>query len=107
MAVRVLIIAPVSSSSQSIPRASHRIHDQFPGERWARFLSYKTLFFNIVTTIGYALSPAMNKSLHATLVKICTSGCVPLFHSLYDGVVASKATTLKFGVLLKIISELL
>ena len=32
-----------------------------------KILSYKTLFFNIVTTIGYALSPAMNKSLHAAL----------------------------------------
>jgi len=39
-----------------------------------QILSYKTLFFDIVTTIGYALSPAMNKSLHAALVKIRTSG---------------------------------
>ena len=28
-----------------------------------QILSYKTLFFDAVTTIGYALSPAMNKSL--------------------------------------------
>jgi len=34
--------------------------------------SYKILFFDIVTTIGYALSPVMNKSLRAALVKICT-----------------------------------
>jgi len=39
-----------------------------------QILRYKTLFFDIVTTIGYALSSAMNKSLHAALVKICTSG---------------------------------
>jgi hypothetical protein len=39
-----------------------------------QILSYKTLFFDTVTTIGYALLPAMNKSLHAALVKICTSG---------------------------------
>jgi len=32
----------------------------------------------------------MNKSLHAALVKICTSGGGPLFHSLYDGVVTRK-----------------
>jgi len=32
----------------------------------------------------------MNKSLHAVLVKICTSGGGPLFHSSYDGVVARK-----------------
>ena len=32
-----------------------------------QILSYKTLFFDVVTTIGYALSPAMNKSLHAAL----------------------------------------
>jgi len=53
-------------------------------------LSYKTLFFDIVTTIGHALSPAMNKSLHAALVKICTSRGGPLFHNLYDGVIARK-----------------
>ena len=55
-----------------------------------QILSYKTPFFDIVTTIGYALSPAMNKSLHAALVKICTRGGGPLFHSSYDGVVAKK-----------------
>jgi hypothetical protein len=55
-----------------------------------QILSYKTLFFDLVTTIGYALSPAMNKSLHAALVKICTSGGGVLFHSSYDGVVARK-----------------
>ena len=35
-----------------------------------QILSYKTPFFDIVTTIGYALSPALNKILHAALVKI-------------------------------------
>jgi len=33
-------------------------------------LSYKILFFNIVTTTKYAFLPAVNKSLHATLVII-------------------------------------
>jgi len=55
-----------------------------------QILSYRALFFDIVTTIGYAHSPAMNKSLHAALVKICTGGRGPLFHSSYDGVVARK-----------------
>jgi len=55
-----------------------------------QILSYKTLFFDFVITIGYALSPAMNKSQHAVLVKICTSGGGPQFHSSYDGVVARK-----------------
>ena len=55
-----------------------------------QLLNYKTLFFYIVTTIGYAISPAMNKSLHATLVKNFTSGGGPLFHSSYDSVVARK-----------------
>ena len=32
----------------------------------------------------------MNKNLHAALVKICTSGGGPLFHSSYDGFVARK-----------------
>ena len=58
-----------------------------------QILSYKTLYFDLVTTIGYALSPAMNKSLHTALVKICTSGGGPLFHSLYDGVIARKMLT--------------
>ena len=45
------------------------------------------IFFNIVTIISYALSPAMNKRLHRdipnseNLVKICTNGDDPLFHS--------------------------
>ena len=44
-------------------------------------LNYKTLFFNIVTTINYAFSPAMNYSLHAALLTICTSGGNPLLLS--------------------------
>ena len=55
-----------------------------------QMLSYKTLFFDIVTTIGYALSPAMNKSLLDALLKICTRGGGPPFHSSYDGVFARK-----------------
>jgi len=53
-------------------------------------LSYETLFFNIVTTISYAFLPAMNKSLHAMLVKICTSRGDSLFHSCYDSIIARK-----------------
>jgi len=34
-----------------------------------QIFSYKTLFFNTVTTISYAFSPAVNKSLHAALLK--------------------------------------
>ena len=52
--------------------------------------SYKMLFFNIITTISYAFSPEMNKSLHVMLIKICTSGCDPLFHSCSDIIVARK-----------------
>jgi len=36
------------------------------------------LFFNIDTTISYVFLPVMSKSLHALLVKICTSGDDPL-----------------------------
>jgi hypothetical protein len=32
----------------------------------------QNISFHIVTTTGYAFSPAMNKSLHAALIKICT-----------------------------------
>ena len=45
-----------------------------------QILSYKTLFFDVVTAIGYAMPPAMNKNLHAPLVKICTSGGDPQSH---------------------------
>jgi len=38
-----------------------------------QIISYKTLFLNIVTIISYAFLPALNKSLHAALVKIYTS----------------------------------
>jgi len=34
--------------------------------------------FKTVTTVSYAFSPAVNKSLHALLVKICTGGVDPL-----------------------------
>ena len=43
-----------------------------------QILRYKTLFFNTVTTISYAFSPAMNKNLHAVLLKICTERLHPL-----------------------------
>ena len=43
-----------------------------------QILSYKTLFFSTATTISYAFSPAMNKGLHATLVKMCSSESNPL-----------------------------
>ena len=46
-----------------------------------QMLRYKTLFFNTVTTISYAFSPMMKKSLHATRIKRCISGSDPLFHS--------------------------
>jgi len=36
-----------------------------------QILSYKTLVFNIVTTMRYAFLPAMYKSLHAALIKMC------------------------------------
>ena len=46
-----------------------------------QILSYKTLFFNIVT-ISYAFPSAMNKSLHVALVKIYTSRGDPLLSPL-------------------------
>jgi len=46
-------------------------------------------YFSTVTTISSAFSPTMNKSLHAALVKICTTGGDQLFQSCYDGVIAS------------------
>ena len=55
-----------------------------------QILSYKTLFFNIVTTISYVFLSAINKRLNAALVKIRTSGGDPLFHTYYDGAFAMK-----------------
>jgi len=43
-----------------------------------QMLSSKRLFFNTVTTMSYALLPAMNKSLHVTLPTMCTIGGDPL-----------------------------
>jgi hypothetical protein len=61
-----------------------------------QILSYKTLFFDIVTTFAYGLSPAMNKRLHTALIIICTTGGGPLFHSSYDGVIAKKMLPTEF-----------
>ena len=61
-----------------------------------KILSYKTLFLDIVATIGYALSPAVSKNLQAALVKICTSGGGPLFQSSYDSVVGRKMLPTQF-----------
>ena len=58
-----------------------------------RILSYKTLFFNVVTTISYAFLPAMNKSLHTMLIEVCISRSDPLFHSCYDGIIARNMST--------------
>ena len=38
-----------------------------------KIIGYKTLFFKPVTTTSYAFSPAINKCLHAELVKTCTA----------------------------------
>jgi len=51
--------------------------------------------FNIVRTISYAFSPVMNKILHATPIKICTSAGDSLFHSFYDGVPARKSLSMQ------------
>jgi hypothetical protein len=44
----------------------------------------------MITTTGYAFSPVMKKSLHATLVKFCTSVGDQLSHSYDGGVVVRK-----------------
>jgi len=42
---------------------------------WATILSQKTLYFDIVTTISYTFSTAMNRNLHAVLVAIWNMVC--------------------------------
>ena len=53
-----------------------------------QILSYKTLFFSIVTTLSCALLPATNKSLYTALIIIYTNRGDPVFHSCYDGIIA-------------------
>ena len=53
-------------------------------------LSYKILFFRTVTSVSYAFSPGMNKSLQAMLIKIRSRGGDPWFHSCYNSTVARK-----------------
>lgn len=53
-------------------------------------LCYGTQFSDVVITISRAFSTAMNSSLHAALIKVCTSGGDPLLHSCYEGVAAGK-----------------
>ena len=43
-----------------------------------QILHYNSLFFSAVTTMSCAFSLAMNKSLHAMLITICTRGGGPL-----------------------------
>jgi len=47
-----------------------------------QILSYKILFFKLVTTISCAFSPALNQSLRAVLEKFSTSRDDPLSLSL-------------------------
>ena len=48
------------------------------GKQCSEVLRDKTLFFNADTTISCLFLSAMNKTTHATLIKICTSGDDPL-----------------------------
>jgi len=57
--------------------------------------SGEALCFNTVTTIGFAFVPAMSESLHTMLVKICTRGRNPLFHSCYDRAIARKMLSMQ------------
>ena len=43
---------------------------------------------NLVTTISYVFSPAVNRSLQVTLIKICTIRANLLLHSCYDSATA-------------------
>jgi len=45
-------------------------------------INYKMVLFNTVTTISYAFSPVMNKSLHAAVMKVFIIGDDPLSLSL-------------------------
>jgi len=50
-----------------------------------QILSSKTLLFKIVTTTSRVSSPAMNKSLHATFIKLYTKDGDSMLHS-YDSI---------------------
>ena len=55
------------------------------------------IFFNTVTTVSCAFSRVINKSLHAMLVKICTSSGDSLVRNCYDGVIARKMLLTQFN----------
>ena len=52
----------------------------------------QNIFFSTVTTISYVFSPTISKSLHATLVKVCTNRGDPVFHRCCEGTVARKTS---------------
>lgn len=46
--------------------------------------------YTVATTISYAFSLAVDKSLYSAPVKICTSTRDPLFHNIYDCIISRK-----------------
>ena len=72
------VVCSASTASYLLPwklQQKQKVQSQYFIQK---VLNYKTLFSSIVITISCALSPAMNKSLHAMLVKTCTSRGDPL-----------------------------
>jgi len=63
---------------------NYNIYKQHNNTLIEQVLSYKALFFTTAATISYAFSTVMNKSMHATIVKICSVGGDPLLPSYYD-----------------------
>jgi hypothetical protein len=67
-----------SNVSYLFPRKLQQLKSAEQGRWMEQVFSYKTVSFQIVTATGCAFSPAMNKCLHAALVKICASGGSPI-----------------------------
>lgn len=53
-----------------------------------QILRYKAPFLSRVTTISCAFLAAMNTSLYAALIEVCTCGSDPLFQSTYHSIIA-------------------
>ena len=84
----VYVVHPESNASYLFPWKLQQMQRAQQNYLTEHIVSYKTLFLNTVTISSYAFSPAMNMSLHAALIKTCTSEGHLVFHSCYNSVVA-------------------
>jgi len=69
---------PKSNASYLFPWKLQQIQRTQESSLIEQILSYKMLFFSIVSTMSFAFLPVVYRSLHAVLVTICTRRSDPL-----------------------------